>query len=50
MIVFFARDGGEHEDGDYYDFYLDKRNNITNLRIAQATEQHQEIEPSFMEE
>jgi len=50
MVVFFSRDGGTHENEDYFDFYLDGRKNKTNLRIIQAKEQHQDIEPDFMQD
>ena len=48
MIVDFARDGGEHEEGDYFDFYLDGRKHKTNLRIIQSKMQHEEPEPEFI--
>lgn len=50
MEIFFSRDGGTHEEGDYYDFFLDTRKEKTNLRIIESREQHEDQMPDFMTE
>lgn len=49
MQIFFSRDGGEMEEDEYLDFYMDKNKHTTNLRIHEAKKQHSESIPEFME-
>jgi replicative DNA helicase len=50
MRIFFSRDGGQMEEDDYLDFYMDGRKETANLRIYEAKNQHDIQVPTFMQE
>lgn len=50
LNVFFSRDGGEMEEDEYLDFYMDKDVTTTNLRISEAKKQHNALMPEFISE
>ena len=48
MSIMFSRDGGMENEDDYLDFHLSHEIDVTDLRIREANEQHEEKFPNFL--